>query len=110
MGQKRALRLEGSNEALRFPNGYISIEVLEKMLYNAVDRGIDRQKLVLVAHHERVANFNPNNPKWKDTGYRVPLKELFRMYEDITGREYMKPNFEEMERDAERKAARQLLR
>ncbi len=88
MATKRAIRLEGSDEMLEWPNGEIQHDVLERLLTDATEKKIEKSRLVIVIHNERVANFNPENPRYKNAIYRVPLKELYEMYKDINGEEF----------------------
>ncbi len=109
---QRAIRLDGSDEVLEWPNGDVEQDVLETILYDAIEKGIDKQRPVLVIHRERVENFNPDNPRWKDVPYRRKLQELLRLYEDLTGKEYRGPTSEEreLEREYQNKVARRDIR
>lgn len=95
MGAQKAIRLAGSDKILQWPDDSIEQETLEFILGDAVNKNVDRNRPVIVTHHERVRNFKPDNPDYKDVEYRVPLKELFEMYEAETGQEFTKLSFEE---------------
>ena len=97
MRTQKAIRLEGSDKILQWPNNDVERGVLEELLGDATERKIDRNRLVMVTYHERVRNFNPDNPQYKDVIYRVRLKKLFEMYRDIIGEDYRKPSIEEEE-------------
>ena len=103
MGTQKAIRLTGSDKVLTWPDDSIEEEVLEKLLENASKRKVDIERLVIVTYHERVINFNPDNPRYKDVKYKVSLKELFEMYNDITGEPYKHLTFEEKEQQFRQK-------
>lgn len=98
MGAKRAIRLWGSDDILKYPNGDINTEILEQILEDASENNLDKSKLVLVTHEERVARFNPDNPRWKDVNYRFKLSYLFELYEKVTGSEYVIPSLKEKQK------------
>lgn len=110
MKKQKAIRLLGSDEPLIFPNGDVETEVLERILEDATIKNVSKDRLVITTHHERVANWNPDNPRWKNVAYRVPLSELYELHVDLTGQEFRIKSEEEKERDVMRQAARRIYR
>jgi hypothetical protein len=90
--------LEGSEEILIYPDGEYNIEVLEKILNDAVLNEIDKNNTVVTIHNKRVRNFDPDNPEWMEVKKSVSLKKLFEVYKQIQGIEYKQPTIEELER------------
>jgi hypothetical protein len=109
MKSKRAIRLGSSDKVLEGPNGEPDIEVLEELLEDASRRKLDKNRQIIVTYGERVKDFNPENPDWKEVERKHPLSYLLRLYKRETGASYQLPeaDFEEdRERQARRDAAR----
>ena len=98
MAPKKAIRLEDSDKILEWTDGSTEKETLELLLNEITERSLDSRNKIIVTREGRIKNFNPNNPTYKQIKYRLSVKELFKMYKDVTGEEYRKLSLEELQR------------
>ena len=85
---KRAIKLNGSDDILEWPDGSIEKQVLENILDDACEKKLKDNRLVLTTKHKRIEKFNPENPAWMDAVYRRSLRTLKKWYKQITGENF----------------------
>ena len=106
MPKSRAIRIDGSDKALLFLNGDIEQTVLRDLLYDATERGLALNSVVIVTHNQRVKNFIEDDPEWEDVEKRVKLREVFDIYERTNHEPYRQPSLDQRERDLQNRPSK----
>jgi hypothetical protein len=97
MKKSEAIDLDGSDDVLKHTNGETNLEVLQRILYDATEREVKPDSLVITTHEKRARNFKPDDPSYRTVTHTVKLRGLFSLYRRETGEKYKQPTPQEVE-------------